>query len=440
MRSSFLSDRLNALRSGDPGKLSVLMATAFIDMVGALMILPLLPFYAVKFGASDFMVMVLVSAFSAMQLVSAPLWGRVSDRYGRKPTLLIGLAGSAMAYVIFAYANTYWLLLVSRLVQGAGGGTTGVIQAYVADSVEPKNRAKGLGWLSAATNLGVVLGPLFGSETTRWGSHAPGLLAAVLCVLNIAFAWRYLTESHDVRKKPGAKPPRRMLDAVAGVAWHRIREPSSRLIWMYSVGIGAFYGVNALIILYLARHFNVTAEKIGPFYAYMGGLSIVFRLFVLGRTVDRFGEARTTRLGATFLALGLALIPFTGPLDLPSLLTYLPLAGILALIPLGTALNFPCVTALLSRVVGENERGLYLGVQQTYGGLARVAYPLLAGALSDHFGEGAPFWLSAAMVASTIAMGIGLERYSRQTGEFAVVEEAVEVVEAKVKQEKAVVK
>lgn len=416
------------------------MATAFIDMVGALMILPLLPFYAVKFGASDFMVMVLVSAFSAMQLVSAPLWGRVSDRYGRKPTLLIGLAGSAMAYVIFAYANTYWLLLVSRLVQGAGGGTTGVIQAYVADSVEPKNRAKGLGWLSAATNLGVVLGPLFGSETTRWGSHAPGLLAAVLCVLNIAFAWRYLTESHDVRKKPGAKPPRRMLDAVAGVAWHRIREPSSRLIWMYSVGIGAFYGVNALIILYLARHFNVTAEKIGPFYAYMGGLSIVFRLFVLGRTVDRFGEARTTRLGATFLALGLALIPFTGPLDLPSLLTYLPLAGILALIPLGTALNFPCVTALLSRVVGENERGLYLGVQQTYGGLARVAYPLLAGALSDHFGEGAPFWLSAAMVASTIAMGIGLERYSRQTGEFAVVEEAVEVVEAKVKQEKAVVK
>ena len=416
------------------------MATAFIDMVGALMILPLLPFYAVKFGASDFMVMVLVSAFSAMQLVSAPLWGRVSDRYGRKPTLLIGLAGSAMAYVIFAYANTYWLLLVSRLVQGAGGGTTGVIQAYVADSVEPKNRAKGLGWLSAATNLGVVLGPLFGSETTRWGSHAPGLLAAVLCVLNIAFAWRYLTESHDVRKKPGAKPPRRMLDAVAGVAWHRIREPSSRLIWMYSVGIGAFYGVNALIILYLARHFNVTAEKIGPFYAYMGGLSIVFRLFVLGRTVDRFGEARTTRLGATFLALGLALIPFTGPLDLPSLLTYLPLAGILALIPLGTALNFPCVTALLSRVVGENERGLYLGVQQTYGGLARVAYPLLAGALSDHFGEGAPFWLSAAMVASTIAMGIGLERYSRQTGEFAVVEEAVEGVEAKVKEEKAGVK
>jgi multidrug resistance protein len=438
--SSFLSYRINALRSGDPGKLSVLMATAFIDMVGALMILPLLPFYAVKFGASDFMVMVLVSAFSAMQLVSAPLWGRVSDRYGRKPTLLIGLAGSAVAYVIFAYANTYWLLLVSRLVQGAGGGTTGVIQAYVADSVEPKNRAKGLGWLSAATNLGVVLGPLFGSETTRWGSHAPGLLAAVLCVLNIAFAWRYLTESHDVRKKPGAKPPRRMLDAVAGVAWHRIREPSSRLIWMYSVGIGAFYGVNALIILYLARHFNVTAEKIGPFYAYMGGLSIVFRLFVLGRTVDRFGEARTTRLGATFLALGLALIPFTGPLDLPSLLTYLPLAGILALIPLGTALNFPCVTALLSRVVGENERGLYLGVQQTYGGLARVAYPLLAGALSDHFGEGAPFWLSAAMVASTIAMGIGLERYSRQTGEFAVVEAAVEVVEAEAKQEKAVVK
>lgn len=421
-----LNDRLNALRAGDPGKLGVLMATAFIDMVGALMILPLLPFYAENFGASDFMVMVLVSAFSAMQLVSAPLWGKVSDRYGRKPTLLIGLGGSAVAYVIFAYSNTYWLLLVSRLVQGAGGGTTGVIQAYVTDSVEPRNRAKGLGWLSAATNLGVVLGPLFGSATTRWGLHAPGLLAAGLCVLNIAFAWRYLTESHGASARAGAadKRARRTWDAVVGVAWHRIREPASRLIWMYSVGIGAFYGVNALIILYLSRHFGVTAEKIGPFYAYMGGLSIVFRLFVLGRTVDRFGEARTTRLGASFLALGLALIPLTGPLNLPSLLTYLPLGIVLALIPLGTALNFPCVTALLSQVVGEHERGLYLGVQQTYGGLARVMYPLLAGALSDQLGEGAPFWLSAVMVASTIAMGLGLERYSRRTGEYPAVDVA----------------
>jgi MFS family permease len=203
---------------------------------------------------------------------------------------------------------------------------------------------------------------------------------------------------------------------------------------MYSVGIGAFYGVNALLILFMARHFGVTAEKIGPFYAYMGGLSIFFRLVVLGKAVDKLGEARTTRLGAGFLALGLALVPLMRPFPVHSLV-YLPLAVVLALIPLGTALLFPCVTALLSRVVSEQERGMYLGVQQTYGGLARVSYPLVAGLLSDQFGEGAPFWLSAVMVASTIGMGLGLEKYSRSSGE----EEVKVVAEGVKKQETAVV-
>jgi multidrug resistance protein len=415
---------VQSLKSGDPGKLAVLMATAFIDMVGALIIIPLLPFYAERFGANDFKVMVLVSAFSAMQLVSAPLWGRVSDRYGRKPALIIGLTGSMIAYIVFAFADSYWLLLLSRVVQGAGGGTTGVIQAYVADSLEPRHRAKGLGWLSAATNAGVVLGPLIGSATTSLGSHWPGLLAALLCFLNILFATRYLTESHKVSRASRAKGGRRPLEIVLRiVSWRHLGEPASRLIWMYAVGIGAFYGVNALIILYLGRHFGVTTETVGPFFAYMGGLSIVFRLLVLGKAVDRLGEARTARLGATLLAVGLALIPFTGPFHVPGF-TYLPLALVLALIPLGTALNFPCVTALLSSVVKEDERGMYMGVQQTYGGLSRVLYPLAAGALSDSFGEGAPFWLSAVLVVSTVFMGLGLERYGRH-------DEAAAVAEAK---------
>jgi MFS family permease len=153
----------------------------------------------------------------------------------------------------------------------------------------------------------------------------------------------------------------------------------------------------------------------------MGGLSIVFRLLVLGRAVDRLGEARTARLGATLLAVGLALIPFTGPFHVPGF-KYLPLALVLALIPLGTALNFPCVTALLSSVVREDERGVYMGVQQTYGGLSRVLYPLAAGALSDSFGEGAPFWLSAVLVVSTVFMGLGLERYGRHDEQAAVAE------------------
>ena len=133
-------------------KLLVLIITAFVDMVGLLMVIPLMPFYARKMGAGSMMVTIMVVSFTAAQLLSAPLWGRFSDKYGRRPALLVGLGAAAMAYVVFAFANTIWLLLLSRLVQGAGGGTVGVIQAYVADATEPQNRAKALGWLSAATS------------------------------------------------------------------------------------------------------------------------------------------------------------------------------------------------------------------------------------------------------------------------------------------------
>jgi hypothetical protein len=150
-------------------KLLVLIVTAFVDMVGLLMVIPLMPYYARDLGAGSLMVTVMVVSFTAAQLLSAPLWGRFSDKYGRRPALLVGLGAAAIAYVVFAYANSIWLLLLSRVVQGAGGGTVGVIQAYVADSTEPENRAKALGWLSAATNLGVALGPPLGSVALLMG-------------------------------------------------------------------------------------------------------------------------------------------------------------------------------------------------------------------------------------------------------------------------------
>src|SRR6478672_3269608 len=180
------------------GKLTVLMITAFVDMLGLAMIIPLLPFYATKMGASATIVGVLIAAFSIAQLASAPLWGRFSDRYGRRPALLAGLIISAVAYVIFAYASTLWLLLISRVVQGLGGGTIGVVQAYVADASDPKDRAKSLGWLSAATSLGAVVGPAIGSALVQlWGRHAPGLAAGAFSLLVSLFAWEFLRESNE---------------------------------------------------------------------------------------------------------------------------------------------------------------------------------------------------------------------------------------------------
>jgi len=175
------------------GKLLVLMVTAFVDMVGFAMVLPLVPFYAANMGATGFIVGLLISSFSVAQLVSAPTWGRISDRFGRRPAVITGLLISAVAYVVFGLAGTLWILLLSRVVQGIGGGTVGVLQAYVADASRPEDRAKGLGWLSAATSAGAVVGPAFGSLFVQWwGNRGPGFGAAGFCILSSIFAFRYL--------------------------------------------------------------------------------------------------------------------------------------------------------------------------------------------------------------------------------------------------------
>lgn len=415
-----------------PARLVVLMVTAFIDMVGLLMVLPLLPFYAKHLGAGGLVVGLLISSFAIAQLVSAPIWGRFSDRYGRRPALLVGLVAAAIAYVVFAFADSLWLLFLSRIVQGAGGGTVSVIQAYVADATRPEDRAKSLGWLSAATNAGVALGPLLGSLAMGAGRAAPGLVAAGLCLVNVVFASKYLVESREAHELADARAGGgggrgRSRDAVLRVVTHA-GEPPSRLIWIYAMAMGAFQGVTALLALYLSDRFGVTEKTIGFFFAYIGVISVVTRAGFLGPMVDRFGEARLSRYGTLLLAIGLGALAFIHPIADPrgaaelfggllperaiALLPFLPLALAVAFIPLGTAFTFPCVTAMLSRVIPGHERGLYMGVQQTFGGMARVAFPILFGLAYDRV-TAAPFLLGAALVLGTLWVGAGMEEWGK---------------------------
>lgn len=381
------------------GKLFVLIITSFVDMVGLLMIIPLMPFYAREMGGGALIVAVLMSAFTAAQLLSAPLWGRFSDRYGRRPALLVGLTASCIAYVVFAYAGSIWLLLLSRVVQGAGGGTVGVIQAYVADSVEPDSRAKALGWLSAATNVGVAIGPAIGGAALKFGSSGPGLAAASLCLVNIFFAWKFLRESRDMTEAHHEKP-RASRTVIAHVFTHP-GEPAPRLIWIYAIAMGAFSGLMAILALFLADRFGVRKDQIWIFYTYVGAIAVVTRAGILGKLVDRYGEAQLSRVGLALLATGLATLPLVRG--------YFLLAIAVALIPLGTAFTFPCVTSMLSRVISSRERGLYMGVQQTFGGLSRVIIPLWAGFSYDHFGTTVPMFTSAALVLGTIVLGYGID-------------------------------
>jgi len=414
-----------------PAKLFTLMATAFVDMVGLLMIIPLLPFYVKTLGGSGIQILgmhfgigiisgCIVAAFTIAQLLSAPMWGRFSDRVGRRPTLLIALGASAIAYLIFGLAHSLFLLFLSRIVQGAGGGTVGVIQAYVADSTPPQDRARALGWLSATTNLGVALGPVLGSfaitlgkydvmpgpATLKMGHAAPGIIAAGLCLANMAFAARYLNESRDLNEQtPQAGEVRRTSSQAIWRVISHSSEPSSRLIWIYAIAIGAFQGSFSVLALFLNARFQVTEQTIGYFFMYVGSISVFTRVLLLGRMVDWLGEAKLSRLGLVLLAAGVVGMPLSRNLWM--------LALAVALIPLGTAFTFPCVTALLSRVIAPRERGLYMGMQQTYGGVARIIAPLFFGWSFDHLGVSSPYFFSAAFILVTVFLGFGLDQYAR---------------------------
>ncbi len=405
-----------------PAKLLTLMLTAFMDMVGLLMIIPLLPFYVKALGGEGINFLgihigigiitgFIIAAFTVAQLLSAPLWGRFSDRVGRRPTLLIALTASGIAYLIFGFADSLLLLFLSRIVQGAGGGTVGVIQAYVADSTPPQDRARALGWLSATTNLGVALGPVLGSfavtlgkrdlmpgpETLQMGHAAPGIVAAVLCVINIAFAARYITESRDLAEHAPVEGEvrRTSREAIWRVISHS-SETSSRLIWIYAISIGAFQGSFAVLALFLNARFNVTEQTIGYFFMYIGSISVFTRVLLLGRMVDWLGEVKLSRLGLLLLAAGVLGMPLSRNLWM--------LAIAVALIPLGTAFTFPCVTAMLSRVISPRERGLYMGMQQTYGGVARVIAPLFFGWSFDTLGVSSPYFFASAFIVATILL------------------------------------
>ncbi len=383
-------------------RLLVLFVTAFVDMVGLAMIVPLLPYYATEFGANATMVGLLISAFSLAQLAVAPVWGRFSDRYGRRPAILAGLLITGAAYAIFAFAGSVTVLLLSRVVQGLGGGTIGVVQAYVADASAPAERTKSLGWLSAVTSLGAVAGPAFGSVMVSLGGRtAPGLGAAALSVLVAAFAWRYLRESAALRVSASHGVPSQTtgLTAIRRVLSHWY-EPAPRLIWIYTVGIGAFYGTIQTVPLLLHERLGITEQTIGYFVMYLGGMGVLVRTFALGPLVDRLGEARLANLGIVVLAIGLGLtgLGHDWTLLLPGF----------TLMPLGTAFIFPCVTGLLSRVVPGNERGLYMGVQHTFGGASRVVFPIAAGVLMDSFGVGVPFVISGLLVVATLPLARGI--------------------------------
>ena len=267
-------------------------------------------------------------------------------------------------------------------------------QAYVSDTVAPADRARALGWLSAATAAGVMIGPAIGSFASHFGREMPGFIAAGLCFLNVLAAWKWLPESRRPEDRAAPKPRKPIWHA----AWMVIRHPAgkaARLIWIYGTGMLAFSLLTSVLALWLDARFGVTEQNIGYFFVYNGLLSLVLRSLLLGPVVDRIGETRAMRLGAFILAIGLMLYTVA-----PSIWV---LAMIIPLVPVGTALLFPASTSLLSHATEPEELGTTMGVAQTFAGIARIIAPIAGTSAFQRIGVNAPF-----IVGGVTMLGVAL--------------------------------
>jgi multidrug resistance protein len=377
--------------------LAVLFTAVLIDMMGFGIVLPLLPFYAESMGATPLQVTILVASFSAMQLAAAPFWGRVSDRVGRRPLLIGSLFASSVSYLVFALADNYWWLLLSRMAAGAAGGTITIAQAYVADTTEHEQRARGMGHLGAASGLGVMLGPAVGGFASNWwGMAAPGFVAAGLCALNGVAAWFMVPESHALEHRRPAGQAASLRSWLATMTSY----PLSVLLTVYFLTISSFTAMTAVMALYLERSFGMNARDVGLLFTLSGGTTVVVRGLLLGKLVKKLGESVTARIGICSLMAALISFPL------------LPAARwtvvVVPLYAFGAGTLFPALASLVSRATDRSSQGSIMGGSQVVGGLGRVIGPLWAGYFFQTIGITTPFVVGAVLVlfALLVAMRI----------------------------------
>jgi multidrug resistance protein len=396
---------------------AVLFTAVLIDGVGFGIVIPVLPFYATRFGASPFEVTLLFAAYSAVQMVATPVWGRVSDRRGRRPLLIAGLFASAVSHLIYGLAGSLWLLFVSRIAAGAAGGTVSVAHAYVADTTTHEDRAHYMGLVGAAAGLGFMAGPAIGGFVTRWGLDMPGFVAAALAAVNGIAALFLLPESRspEEAKRSGGETA-----TLAGWFATMTRSPISLLMIVYFLAISSFSGMTAVLALFLEDRFAADPQFVGLLFTLAGGATVVVRGIVLGRLVRRIGEKRVARVGALALFASLALLPvLPGPWWA---------AGAVALWALGAGTLFPTLATLVSFAADRDSQGAVLGGSQVVGGLGRVTGPLWYGLLFQSVHVNSPFIVGAVLVgvswvlAGRIPESLRPRRGERASAELGAIE------------------
>ena len=379
--------------------LAVIFGIVFIDLVGFGIVIPVLPLYAERFGASPFTVGLLLAVYSLMSFLFAPVLGRLSDRVGRRPVLLVSILGSSLGFLIMGLAGALPLLFLGRIIDGITGGNISTAQAYIADITPPHERSKGMGLIGAAFGLGFIFGPAIGGVMSHFSLAAPLLFAAGLAAVNAVAVYFFLPESlskeHRVRPAEPASVARSLTPAKGSVL--------AVVVGAYFFNTVAFSLLTATYPLFASHRFGFGAAQIGYIFAGMGIVGALVQGGLMGLLIKRFGDSRLAATGALLLCAGLLLLPASVSVVL--------LLAVTGLIGLGHALVVTPLNGLASRLSAASEQGKALGTMQATSSLGRIAGPLIGGWLLDmdlvhgqiHLGR-APYWTGA--VIMLVACGL----------------------------------
>ena len=347
--------------------LFVLFLTVFIDMVGFGIIIPVLPLYAERFHATPMAIGWLTGIYSGMQIIFTPILGKLSDRFGRRPVLIVSIAGTAVGFALMGFAGALPLLFVARILAGITGGNISIPQAYIADVTAPEKRSREMGMIGAAFGFGFTFGPLIGGIMSRISYSAPFFFAAGLAVANAALVYFILPES--LSREHRARPHE---DATIAEVFRHGRG------WMFAIVVATYFFLIAgfaimttLFALYTEKRFGYDARATGYLFGFIGILTVIVQGGLIGRMVKIFGEVNLARLGMLFTAGGLALFPFSGNL------TFLLL--VCGALSFGSGFASPALNGLASQMIDRSWQGRALGVMQSAGSAGRLLGPLLGG-------------------------------------------------------------
>ncbi len=405
--------------------LAVLFGVVFINLVGFGLVVPLLPFFALSLKAEAWQITLMFSAYSLGQFFAEPFWGRLSDRIGRKPVLLITLVANAVGYLALAFVPDIWTAIAVRLFTGLGAGNISTVQGYVADVTPPERRAARMGLIGAAFGLGFIVGPGLGGLLTqpqlgRLGYQLPIFVAATLAALAAVGVVAFLRESR-ARADPAAPRPR----FLAGLHDARLNPVVSRVLLVTLVYMAGFSAMESVFGLWAEARYAWDAREVGLSFMIVGIVSTLNQGFLAGRLARRFGEAPVLATGMLLFGASLvaqvaapvAWFPATsldlGAWTLPVVQGWI-IPVIMALGACGMSLAMPNISALISRSTPPDRQGAMLGLNMASGSIARIFGPIAAGALYSALGHDWPFLVGAALTVPAAVMAINAGRAFRR--------------------------